>query len=205
LCSIARAAAESSDLCAARGASFAPVIHKVGLLAPGTLGLPGDQITWVITVANAGPVPETNLVITDVLRDELRIDAVVSGRGAFTADGQAVIFKIPVLNPGDTVELRIATTVSRGLDSSAVVNEATLLANGPDGPAWQSATAQIALPTSLPATGYAGDLPGDGEPSVMLVGVMSAAVVALTAWIVWRRGSARHLAGLMRVRRDRDV
>ena len=188
--------------CALRGASFDPAIHKIGLLAPGALGLPGEQITWMITVTNAGTAPGTNVVITDVLRDELRIDAVVIGRGVFSTQGQAVIFTIPVLNPAETVEMRITTTVLHGLDSSILINEATLVANGPDGPALQNATAQIALPTTLPATGYAGDLPGEGEPSVVVVGVVSLAMVLFTTWFVWWRGSARRAMHRMRVQRN---
>jgi hypothetical protein len=46
------------------------------------------------------------------------------------------------------------------------------------------------VPTGLPATGYppADDLPGQGEPSVLAVGVAALLAVVAAAGVVWHRG-----------------
>ncbi|NDJ76848.1 MAG: DUF11 domain-containing protein [Chloroflexi bacterium] len=168
---------------------FDPAISKIGTLSPGALGLPGERITWTIAVSNVGSAPGTEIVITDTLRDELRIDSVETDRGTFEVAGQTVTFFIPVLNPGELVQMRITTTVLAGPESSRLVNEALLNGTGPNGAVSERAVAEMPVPTGLPSTGYPPDeMVNAGEPSVWVVGLVAFAMVALTAWFVWRRG-----------------
>lgn len=165
-------------------------IRVEGMVPPGALGLPGEPVIWVITVENTGSVPlGDDLIVTNVLRDELRIDSVEVSRGDFAISGQMVVFTLGHLAPGETAEMHINTTVMRGPVNGILTHQATL--STLDGAAVQSAFAEIFVPTGLPATGYPPetDLPGTGEPSVFVVALLAFSVVALTAGFVWHRGS----------------
>jgi uncharacterized repeat protein (TIGR01451 family) len=167
--------------------SFNPTLHVVGVLAPGALGLPGEQITWIVTVTNEGAAPGSDLVVTDTIRSELRLDSAETDHGSFTIEAQRVIFTIPVLNPGESAQMRITTTVLQGPADGPLTNTAQLLAGG--GAISIRAVAELPVPTALPATGYAPiHLPGENDPSIFEVGLLAFAIVAGTAWLVWRRG-----------------
>lgn len=170
---------------------FDASLSVIGALPEGALGLPGEPITWIITVTNTGRTAGTDLVVTDTVRDELRIDSVEAGRGDFAISEQMVVFSLPRLEPAETVELRINTTVLRGPTSGVLTNQAALKANGPGGEVITSAATEVFVPTGLPATGYPpeSDLPGEGEPSVLAVAALAFGVVALTAAYVWHRGN----------------
>ena len=170
--------------------SFDPAISVVGELAPNAMGLPGEWITWVITVVNSGGAPGRDIVVSDVLRNELRIDSVEANLGAFTISDQSVEFTIAVLNPGEAVEMRINTTVLRGPSDGVLINQVLLSGTGPNGVVTDNAVAEVPVPTTLPATGYPPeqDLPGYGEPSALVVGFVSFAMVVLAALMIWWRG-----------------
>lgn len=168
---------------------FEPVISKIGELAPNALGLPGERVVWTISVANHGEMAGANVVITDTVRAELRVDDVATERGSYTIDGQTVTLAIPVLNPGESVVVQVTTTVLRSPASGLLVNQASLLASGPDGEVSGTARAEVSVPSGLPATGYPPDFPGEGEPPVWAVGLGAFALVGATALVVWRRGS----------------
>ncbi len=172
------------------GAGFQAELAIAGELAGGALGLPGESITWVITLTNKGISPGTDLLVTNTLRDELRIDDAATDYGAVAVSGQTVIFTVPELQPGQTVAMRVETTLLRGPANGLLVNQVLLAGNGPAGPFTQSASADLFVPTGLPATGYppADDLPGRGEPSVLAVGVGALLAVMAAAGFVWYRG-----------------
>jgi len=168
-------------------AEFDPVIRKVGALAPGALGLPGERLTWTISVTNAGTVPGTDIVITDTLQDAQRIDSIEVARGTFAVEGQTVRFSIPTLEPGELVQMQVHTTLTYAPADGRLVNEAWL--HTAAGGSIEHASAELFVPASLPATGYEPqELPGERGPSVMVVALVSCALVTVTAWIVWRRG-----------------
>jgi uncharacterized repeat protein (TIGR01451 family) len=175
----------------ASDSAFDPDIALTAQLPSGSIGLPGEPITWYITVSNDGEVSGTNVVISDTLQPELRVDHAHTQRGDFAINDQMVVFTIPVLEPGQTVQMQIHTTVVRSPANGMVVNQALLAANSPTGPITRKTTAEILLPTTLPATGYppgAEDLPGDGEPSALQIGLAAFAVVLVAALAVWYRG-----------------
>jgi len=134
---------------------FDPAMSKIGELPAGGIGLPGEQLTWVITVTNRGTGTGTNLVITDTLRSELRIDSVDTPRGSASVAGQIVTFTIPSLAPGESLVLRIITTVLESPLDGVITNTVSLSGQAPDG-ATATAMAQGIVSTigSLPSTGY---------------------------------------------------
>lgn len=134
---------------------FDPAMSKVGELSAGGIGLVGEQLTWVITVTNRGTGTGTNIVITDTLRSELRIDRVETPRGTYTIDGQTVTFTIPSLAPGESLVLRIVTTVLESPLDGIITNTATLSGLAPNGAtATATATGIVSTIGALPSTGY---------------------------------------------------
>ena len=182
--------AQPAELLASDSA-FDPTIALTARLPSGSLGLPGEPITWLITVSNGGAASGTNVVISDTLQPELRVDQAHTQVGEFAISDQMVVFTIPVLEPGQTVQMQINTTVVRSPANGVMVNQAVLAASSLEGPVARKTTAEIFLPTTLPDTGYppnGGDLPGNGEPSALQIGLAAFAVVMVAALAVWYRG-----------------
>jgi uncharacterized repeat protein (TIGR01451 family) len=138
--------------------SFKPVISKEAALAPGALGLPGEQIIWTVMVTNAGTVPGYNFQVMDTIRPELRIDRVETDRGTVSVDQQTITWTVDQLNPAESVQMRIYTTILRTPSDGLFFNEAVVL--GPEGPV--AATAQVPGVSDLPSTGY--PQPHDSQP-----------------------------------------
>jgi uncharacterized repeat protein (TIGR01451 family) len=128
---------------------FDPGLSKIGVLEPGGLGLPGEQITWTITVIGGGVVGASDVVVTDTFPPGLRIDSVTVSQGTFSVDGQTVTFTIGQLDPGEVVVLQVVTTVLGGAPA-AIINTATLTGGG----ITRSASATAEVITTLPGTGY---------------------------------------------------
>lgn len=170
-------------------------LEVVGSLAPGALGLPGERITWVISLKNTGPAPFTDAIVTDEVREELRIDSVEVQRGDFAISGQVVVFNTPLVQPGEQVQMRINATVRRTPPGGTLGNRAQLTARGPAGMVEDAVLTEVYVPTGLPATGYPPNenLPGAGEPSVLLVALVAVLVLGLAATYVWWRGGAPRL------------
>jgi hypothetical protein len=116
-------------------------------LSEGELGVTGEQLEWVITVTTPSAVTGTGILITDVLRPELRVDNVTTNRGTLSINGQAVSVNIATLAPNESVQISIFTTVLDGV--TIVDNTACVVADNQG--AQECATA---LPVStLPSTG----------------------------------------------------
>jgi len=172
-----------------RYGGFAPVLTNEGTLVGGALGLPGEPLTWTLTVSNAGDATGTGVIVTDVIPKELRINSVEADRGVFSINGQTINFQLDALDPGEAVQMRINTTVIAAPPNGSLINQASLVGQGPAGPVTHQSLAEVSVPTSLPATGYPPqDLPGEGEPSVYLFALGALCAVALMALFVWWRG-----------------
>jgi uncharacterized repeat protein (TIGR01451 family) len=131
-------------------AVFDPAISKVGQLEPGGIGLPDEKLTWTITVTNTGTVAGTDIAITDTMPAELRLDSAATERGTYSINGSTVTFTIPTLNPGESVQMWVYTTVISSPSDGAITNVANLTS----GSVTDSATGVVNVVTSLPATGY---------------------------------------------------
>ncbi len=169
---------------------FDPVVTIEPLLDAPALGLPGDPMAWAVRVTNLGSLGGENLMLTDVLPDELRVDGASADRGEVVVSEHVVVLTVSTLAPGESVTLTIHTTVLGSPAAGMLVNQALLTADSAAGPVTRKAVADVYVPSGLPATGYAPveDLPGDGEPLVLVVALGAAGVVLLTALFVWRRG-----------------
>jgi hypothetical protein len=153
---------------------FDPAISKIGFLQPGQLGLQGEQLEWIVTVFNNGTGAGTNVVVSDTLGDELRIDRVESPTGTTSINGQTVTVTIPTLAPGQMVQFSIFTTVLVG---GRVDNTACVTGDNFDGE-----VCATALPVSA--------LPSTGQTPLWALTLRSAALVigvGSLAWLVYRR------------------
>ncbi|NJR12736.1 hypothetical protein HC776_02395 [bacterium] len=74
---------------------FDPAISKLGILLPGQVGVRGEQLEWVVSLQNTGSQAGQNVIVTDTLRPELRIDRVTAPGGSVTISGQTVSVAIP--------------------------------------------------------------------------------------------------------------
>ncbi len=131
--------------------SFDPAISKIGVLGAGEIGLPGETITWTITVSNNGTLAASDVVMTDTLVAELTILDVTTSQGSVTVSGQTVTVAIGTLNPADTVTIEIVTMVVASPTTGEFINTATVTGGGQTA----SATATLTGILDLPATGYA--------------------------------------------------
>ena len=127
---------------------FDPAISKFGVLLPGQTGAQGEKLEWIVTVSNVSSVAGQNVTITDQLNAALQIDSVDAPNASVSITGQTVSVTYATLNPGETVQFSIFTTV---LDGATVDNTACVTADNQS--AEECATA---LPVgSLPNTGEA--------------------------------------------------
>jgi uncharacterized repeat protein (TIGR01451 family) len=135
---------------------FDPALSKVGVLQAGEIGLPGEQLTWTITLTNTGTATATDVPVVDTLPATLRVDSATTSKGTVTIAGQTVTFLIDSIAPGETVQMQIVTTVISSPLDGLFVNEAIIAV--PDGAGGTTilarARATVAGVSVLPSTGY---------------------------------------------------
>lgn len=121
-----------------------PVISKS---ASPPFALPGDIVTFTVTVTNPSAVAATNVVVTDPIPNELEIISVSSTGGSTNTSGQTVTLTIPTLNPGTTVTMTIQTRVRAGTAVPFNITNVASLNNG------KTASASVSSVGRLPSTG----------------------------------------------------
>jgi uncharacterized repeat protein (TIGR01451 family) len=158
---------------------FDPAMSKIGFLRPGELGLTGEQVEWFFTVTNIGNATGTNIVVSDTMRSELRIDSVnVSSPLSSTTSGQTVTVTIPSLAPGQTVNFSVVTTVISG--GGQIDNTACLTASNYSGELCVTAP----VITTQPQTG---ESPWWYSLLLGLGVVMGIAAISGSVWMFRRR------------------
>lgn len=134
-----------SPVSAAENLSF----QLEGRLVGGRMGLPGEQVVWVITLLNTGIAPETNILILDSVAPELRIDDVTASVGQVSVVGQTVAIALAELRPGDSQQFMLTTTILASPEEGILENAAEI-----EGRGLSAATSvQVARVLALPATG----------------------------------------------------
>ncbi|MCZ7630161.1 MAG: DUF11 domain-containing protein [Microthrixaceae bacterium] len=126
----------------------------------------GETAAWTIVVSNHGPSRATEVVVTDTLPDGLAFAGATGEDGATwrceTPEPTLVSCALEgSMDPGDTAELRLSTTVAPDAPSGEVVNHVTVsAAESETGVANNSAEAAGAL-EELPAPPEPADPPTD--------------------------------------------
>jgi hypothetical protein len=110
--------------------------------------LQNEQIEWFFTVTNIGNASGFNILVSDVLRSELRLDQLkVDAPLVGTVSGQTITVLIPSLDPGESVTFSLVTTVISG--GATIDNTACLSASNLNG---QRCVTSSPI-SSLPSTG----------------------------------------------------
>jgi hypothetical protein len=152
---------------------FDPAISKLGVLLPGQSGLQGEQVQWFITVSNIGGLAGRNVVVTDTLNANLRIDRVETSEGRVSVVGQTVTVTFDTIQPGQTFQFSIFTTVTAGatIENTACVQVPEI--------APECITVPVIV--SLPAT---------GEPPIRLLllrGIVGVILGSSALFLFYRR------------------
>jgi hypothetical protein len=126
---------------------FDPALSKIGLLLPGQLGLEGERLEWVTTVTNQGTGAGINVIVTDNLRPELRIDRVEAPNATVTINGQLVTITYPRIEAGQRFDFSIFTTV---LNSDVEIDNTVCLRADNIG---ERCVTSAGIVGTLPATG----------------------------------------------------
>jgi uncharacterized repeat protein (TIGR01451 family) len=166
-------------------AGFDPQLIKVGALQAGSVGLPGDTVTWTLTLTNQGSIAGNNIVITDPVSPDLRVDRADTESGTATVNGQTVTFTIPTLNPGQTIHMHIYSTIVHSDPSGIITNTADLSGKDASGTVvTRTANAQVRIINKLPSTGFPPP-PADPLPGVLAVVIGLLLVAGIAA--LWLR------------------
>ncbi len=153
----------------------APTIAK---FADKTLVLPGETVTFTITVTNNSSAPVGNVVVTDPINDPLLLISAAASQGAFAINANSVTFTIGLVNPAQMVSLTVVTKVRTDVKPPHdVINTATL-----------NNTGKIA---SVSVHITAGGLPGTGEHprddlSIAPISILVLAIALALIGGLWR-------------------
>ena len=129
----------------------------------------GQQLTYTLTVRNAGPSDAQNVVLRDVVPDAITVQTATAG---CSLSGQTVICPRPTLANGAQFSVTITGTVAASAAPGELDNSATATAQTPPDPTTSDNTAQVpvtvvaqadlALAKTGPATAIAGNRVGYG-------------------------------------------
>ena len=89
----------------------------------------GDNVTFTLTVTNAGPTDATGVQVTDLLPDGLTFVSDTPSQGTYTAS--TGVWDIAALASGASVTLEIVATVTQ---AGTIINTASKTAQGEDDP-----------------------------------------------------------------------
>lgn len=88
--------------------SFEPVINMLGFSASTN---EGEDVEWMITFTNTGEVAGQNIVLSDTIGDGLQVESVQINTGTTSINGRTITVSIPMLNPGETIQFSIITSI----------------------------------------------------------------------------------------------
>lgn len=122
---------------------FEPVINMLGFTSTASVG---EEIEWLVTFSNTGDSAGQNIVISNTVGDGLQVETVQISTGTTSINGRTITVSLPMLEPDETIQFSIVTTVIADTDLS---NTSCMTAANLSGE-----TCVRGLPVqSLPATG----------------------------------------------------
>jgi uncharacterized repeat protein (TIGR01451 family) len=106
-------------------AGFDPVITMLGVTSQVRVG---EQIEWLVSFSNNGTSAGQNIVLSATLGEGLQVDNVSINTGTTSINGRTVTVSIPVLEPHETIQFSIFSTIleTNDLSNMACVTAANL-------------------------------------------------------------------------------
>ncbi|CAN5276976.1 hypothetical protein BH11ACT4_BH11ACT4_19940 [soil metagenome] len=145
--------------------------------------VPGDRLTYTVTVGNTGTRDSVPTTVTDELPVGLTFVSATSG-GAYDAATRTVSWSIPAIVRDQTLQLVVTATVDANQDDDEIVNKATII-NPPgysppvvDAPCTTDPTASCAR-TTVPVTPVLGFTGAEFPIVALLVGLCAVGVGAV--------------------------
>ncbi|WP_331714960.1 hypothetical protein, partial [Auraticoccus cholistanensis] len=92
----------------------------------------GEQISWTLTVGNAGPSVARDVVLLDPLADGLTDVAVDAPDAVDCSTDDGVSCTVGTLDPGASTEITVTATVDRGFTGTELTNTASVTSTTPD-------------------------------------------------------------------------
>ena len=134
--------------------AFDPVMVK---LVDPQLALPGEKVTFTITLSNFGTVDAPNVIITDPLPSRLIATGADTPQGTYTLGGNTVTFLVGTLKANQVITVHVYAKIDPNVKPPVdLTNTATAVLNG------KTITATtLNASATLHVTG--GKLPGTGE------------------------------------------
>ena len=106
-------------------AGFDPIITMLGVTSQVRVG---EQIEWLVSFSNNGTSAGQNIVLSAKLGEGLQVDNVSINTGTTSINGRTVTVSIPVLEPHQTIQFSIFSTIleTNDLSNMACVTAANL-------------------------------------------------------------------------------
>lgn len=142
--------------------------------------LPGDTVTWEVTITNPGDIPVRNAAVTDIIPAIMRIISVTATAGDVSVEGQNISWSKAVVEAREIIVITVVTQVSDDAPVPFIVNNFATLTGNCIVP--KSARATVLSVNQLANTG---ESPWTDYRSVIF-GTM-ALVFAAGAWKILRR------------------
>ena len=158
-----------------------PVIVK--LVNP-ALALPGELVTYTLTVTNPSSAPATAVVVSDTVPAVLQIISATATQGTFTISGQVVIFNVGTVNPGQVVTLTVTARLRDDAPAPSDVTNTGELRHQTGNPRTSSAVLRVTR-GRLPATGLP---PAEPSRAAEAFGLLIAGVLLIASGaLLWSR------------------
>ena len=140
---------------------------RVAKTTPGAVA--GGDVTWTVTVLNAGPSTATEVTLEDPLPAGTTFVAAQPGQGSCAPDGTTVRCALGTLAPQGAAQVTITAKVGAALSGSALTNVATATADEPEvEPADNAGTASftVAAPAPTPVALSISKTASDATPKL---------------------------------------
>ncbi|MBO9309783.1 MAG: DUF11 domain-containing protein, partial [Chloroflexi bacterium] len=158
-----------------------PVIVK---LVDPALALPGELVTYTLTVTNPSNAPASAVVVSDTVPAVLQIISATATQGTFTISGQVVIFNVGTVNPGQVVTLTVTARLRDDAPAPSDVTNTGELRHQTGNPRTSSAVLRITR-GRLPATGLP---PAEPSGAAEALGLLIAGVLLIVSgMLLWSR------------------
>lgn len=133
---------------------FAPNITIDAISEAGRFGVVGGTIVWTIRVTNTGDQNGTTLSLLNTFPAELNIGNIESTL-PFRQNGNSLSLDLNTLTPGQVIELRVTSTLSRSPTGGSLVTRAVLMGLDSAGSRVTStAEGNLVVVEQLPSTGH---------------------------------------------------